>query len=116
VISDHYTNAFFARAFEGQVRERIPGLVQLRALPKLSAIPGSGIPVRTNGVLLRIVAAGPTAPDAQRAANEAATRLCQTVLANYGATGEVCEQARSARRYSIFNDSFRPAIERLFGH
>jgi hypothetical protein len=116
VIPSPYTSAFFARTFETHVIETIPGVLRLRVVPRLSAIPGSGIPVLTNGVVIQIIAVGLTAEDAQRAANEAATRVCQTVLTNYGATGEISDQANSARRYSYFHDSFQPGIARLFKH
>lgn len=116
VIPNPCTNVFFARTFERQVVGSIPGVVAVRAVPKLSAIPWSGVPVRTNGMVLRIIATGRTAQDAQRTANEAAMRLCQSVLKEYAVTGEICEQASSARPYSYFHDSFQPAIGRLFKH
>ena len=116
VIPNSYTSAFFARTFETHVIETIPGVLRLRVMPKLSALPGSGIPVLTNGVVIQIIAVGLTAEDAERAANEAAKRVCQTVLTNYGSTGEISDQANSARRYSYFHDSFQPGIARLFKH
>ena len=79
-------------------------------------IPGGGAPVVTNGVGIRIFTTGPTVEDAQRAANVAATQVCQTVLTNYGIEGFVAERANSARSYSYFHDSFQPAVRRLFKH
>ena len=84
VIAKPYTNAFFPRTFESHVVQTIPGVQSLRVSPTFSAIPGSGAPVLTNGVGIRIVAVGLTPEEAQRAANEAATSICQMVLTNYG--------------------------------
>jgi hypothetical protein len=114
VIAMPYTNAIFARTFETHVIQTIPGVLRLRVIPTFNGIPGSGVPVLTNGAGIQIIAVGPTAQDAQRAANEAAAIICRTVLTNYGVEGQIVVQANSARRYSYFHDSFQPAIARLF--
>ena len=116
VIAKPYTNTFFARSFESQIIRTIPGVLALRVTPTFSAVPGSGVPVLTNGVGIRIICVGPTPEDAQRAANEAAAQLCRTTLTNYGITGELVDRARTARKYSYFHDTFQPAIGRLFKH
>ena len=114
VISTPFTNTLFARSFESYIIRTIPGVLALRVTPTFSGRPGSGVPVLTNGVGIRIIAIGPTSEDAQRAANEAATQLCSTVLTNYGVTGEFVDSAKSARRFSYFHDTFQPAVGRLF--
>jgi len=114
VVAKPYTNAFFARSFESHIVQTIPGVLALRVTPICSAIPGSGVPVLTNGVGIRIIAVGPTPEEARRAANEAAVQLCRTALTNYGVTGELVDRADSARKYSYFHDTFQPAIARLF--
>lgn len=116
VITKPYTNAFFPRSFESHVVQTIPGVLSLSVVPTFSAIPGSGAPLLTNGVGIRIVAVGLTPEEAQLAANEAARRICQMVSTNYGVTGQIVAQASSARSYSYFHDSFQPAIGRLFKH
>jgi hypothetical protein len=116
VVAKPYKNEFFARSFETHIIRVIPGVLALRVTPALSAIPGSGVPVVTNGVGFRIIAVGSTPEDAQRAANEAAAQLCGTTLTNYGVTGELVDRANSARTYSYFHDTFQPAIGRLFRH
>lgn len=114
VIAKPYTNAFFPRSFESHVIQTIPGVLSLRVTPTFSAVPGAGAPVLTNGVGIHIVAVGPTPEEAQHAANEAAMRICRTVLTHYGVTGQIVQQSNSARSYSYFHDSFQPAIGRLF--
>ena len=116
VIAKPYTNAFFARSFESHIIRTIPGVLSLRVTPSFSAVPGSGVPVLTNAVGIRVIAVGATPEDAQRAANEAATQLCRTALTNYGVTAEFVDRADSARRYSYFHDTFLPAVGRLFKH
>ena len=116
VVARPYTNAFFARSFESHIVRTIPGVLALRVVPVMSAIQGPGVPVITNGVGIGIIALGSTPEDAQRAANEAATRLCGTALTNYGVTVEFVDRATSARRYSYFHDTIEPAVARLFKH
>ena len=89
----------------------IPSIVRLRVM---SRRPVAGAAAPTNGVVIRIAAAGSTAEDAQRAANEAATQVCRTVFTNYGIHVVMLQQAGSARSYSFFKDSVRPGIQRLF--
>ena len=114
VIAKPYTNALFARAFETHVVQTIPGVLRLRVASTFSGIPSSGAPVLTNGVAIQVIAVGPTAQDAERAANEAAATLCRTVLTNYGVAGQIVDRANIARSYSYFHDSFQPAVARLF--
>ena len=116
VIAKTYTNAFFARSFEADLIRTTPSVLRLRVRSMFIGIPGGGAPVVTNGVGIRIFTTGPTVEDAQRAANVAATQVCQTVLTNYGIEGFVAERANSARSYSYFHDSFQPAVRRLFKH
>lgn len=116
VIAKPYTNALFARSFESQIIRTIPGVLALRVTQTFSAVPGSGVPVLTNGVGIRIIAVGPTPEDAQRVANEAAAQLCRASLTNYGVTGELADRAKGARRYSYLHDTFEPAVGRLFKH
>ena len=116
VLAKPYTNVFFGRQFESHVVQTIPGVLALRVTPAFSAIPGSGVPVLTNGVGIRIIAVGSTPEEAQRVANEAAAQLCRTGFTNYGVTGELVDRANSARSYSYFHDTFQPAIGRLFRH
>lgn len=114
VLAQPYTNVLFARAFEAHVVQTLPGVLRLRVTPAFRAIPGSAARVLTNGVAIHIIAVAPTAHDAEHAANDAATRLCKTVLTNYGVTGQVMEHAVATRRYSFLHDSFQPAVARLF--
>ena len=114
VVAKPYTNIFFARSFESQIVQTIPGVLALRVTRTLSAAPRLGVPVLTNGVGIRIMAVGSTPEEAQRAANEAAIQICQIALTNYGVRGQFVDRANSARKYSYFHDTFQPAIGRLF--
>lgn len=114
VIVKPYTNALVSRSFKSHIVRTIPGVLSLGVGPSLSGSPGSGTPASTNGVGMVIVAFGTTPEEAEGAANEAARRICQIALTNYGGTGEVIQQAMSARKYSYFQDSFRPTIVRWF--
>jgi len=113
VIATPYTNALFASSFKSHIIRTIPGVLALRVMPAFSAVPGSGVPVLTNGAAIRIIAVGPTPEDAQLAANEAASQLCRTALTNYGVTGVLVDPAKSGRRYSYVHDTFQPAVVRL---
>jgi hypothetical protein len=113
VIVKPYTNVLVSRSFESHFVRTIPGVLSLRVGPSLSAIPGSGKPVTTNGAGIWIAAFGRTPEEAEKVANEAARTLCWTVFTNYGAKGDVVDTASSARKYSFFHDSFEPTIDRM---
>lgn len=114
VILKPYTNAFLARSFESHIIQTCPGVLALNATPAYSARPGSGVPVLTNGVGIRVLAVGRTPEGAQRAANEAAAELCRTAMAEYGASGELVDRANSARKFSYFHATLQPTVARLF--
>lgn len=114
VLVEPYTNVFFLRSFQSQVIHTIPEVLALHVTPALSAIPGSGVPVLTNGVGILVTAVSGTSHDAQLAANEASAKLCQLVSTNYGMTAHVVDRAATARRYSFFHDTFQPGVAKLF--
>ncbi len=116
VLAKPYANIFAARRFEMHLAESVPGVFRLRVNPSFKAFPGAGAPALPNGAVIHIISVGPSAAEAERAASEAAQRLCQIVLTNYGATGEIIDPGNTARRYSYLHDSFMPAVARAFKH
>lgn len=114
VLAKPYTNAIFARVFETQVLQTIPGVFALRVAPTFSGIPRAGTTSVTNGCTIHIFACGPTAADAEGAASNAALAVCQMVRTNYNGTGSVLQRASNVRRYSFLRDGLRPAIGRWF--
>ncbi len=113
VLVRAYTNAVFTRSFEEHVSKTIPGVLRLEVTPIFS-VPSPGIPVTTNGTLIHIFVIGSTSADAQRAANKAAERLLRIVLEDFRVNGSIIDRANTARRYSVFHDSFQPGVERFF--
>lgn len=111
VVAKPYTKALYERPFETYVIQTCPGVHRLEVS---GAKPVPGAPALTNGVMIRLIALGATSEDAQRAANEAARRVCSDVLTNYGAAGVVVDRASAAFSYSPLLDEFRRDCERLF--
>jgi hypothetical protein len=103
IIVRPYTNAVFTRAFEAHIIRTIPGVLRLRVVPGLSAVPRPGVTVLTNSAVIRIISIGSTTNDAQRAGNDAAQRLCRTVSADYAAATEIIDAATTARRYTFLD-------------
>ena len=116
VLAKPYTNAFFGRPFEARVVSTMPSILELWVTPSFSAPPGPGTPGVTNGVAIRVYAVGSTPADAQQAAHDAASYLCEMARTNYGLSGLVTDFGGSARAYSYFHDTLQPAVGRLFGH
>ena len=114
IIVRPYTNAVFTRSFEAHIIQTVPGVLRLWVTPVYSAIPKPGVTVTTNGAAIHIIAIGSTENDAQRAANDAAQRLCRVVLADYATTAEIAQAATTARRYSFFHDRLQDGIIRWF--
>jgi hypothetical protein len=114
IIVRPYTNAVFTRSFEAHIIRTVPGVIRLWVTPGFSAIPRPGVTVITNSAAIHIISIGSTANDAQRAANDAAQRLCRVVLADYAATADIVQAATTARRYSFFHDRLQDGIIRWF--
>jgi hypothetical protein len=114
IIVQPYTKAVFTRSFETHIIRTVPGVLRLWVTPVYSAIPKPGVTVTTNGAVIHIIAIGSTENDAQRAANDAAQRLCRVVLADYATTAEMVQTATTARRYSFFHDRLQDGIIRWF--
>lgn len=114
VLVRPYTNVVFSRSFESHATQSIPGVFRLWVTPTFSTVPMRGIPGVTNGTAIHIFAGGPTAEGAQRAADDAARRLCRLISEDYALRGEVGARANMAWRYSFFHDRLQPGIIRLF--
>ena len=95
MMARSYTNAFFAPSFEASVKTAFPSIVRLRVLSPQARL------TATNGVVIKIIAAGSTAEDAQRAANEAAGQVRRTSLTNFGIDVLVLQPATNARSSSF---------------
>ncbi len=113
VILSPYTNALRTRSFEEDARKAIPTVFRLTAVLTLSAIPGAGLPVTTNGVMVEILVLGASTNEAIRIAGEAAPQLLRFASERYGCKGEIVMGPRNYRPYSFFHDDLQLKVERL---
>ena len=107
VLVRPYTKSILSQSFQSHVIQSIPGVFRLWVTPTFSGVPTPGIPVVTNGMAIHIFAGAPTAEGAQRAADDAAQRVCRLLLDDYALTGEIGARANAAQRFSFFHDKLR---------
>jgi hypothetical protein len=101
-----FNNALLGRAFEREVRRSSPGITRLGfQLLSFSITTPNGTTRQTNGVV-RLVAAGGTAADAERQANDASDRIRAILRQQYGIITTPIGQAHSAPS-SAFHEPFR---------
>lgn len=101
-----FNNTFLTRAFEREVRRSSPGIKRLGfQVSTESETTPKGTICQTNGVI-RLVAAGRTAADAERLANSASDGLCATLRQHYGVSATPIGQAHGAPS-SAFHEPYR---------
>jgi hypothetical protein len=106
ILVHPYTNAVFARSFETEMTQSIPGLRRLTVSPESH---GTNAPY---GAGIRLMALGLSPQEAQEAAERAATRLCTIVEQRYGAKAVVTQHpGRTGRWLFLFELKLR--LERL---
>jgi hypothetical protein len=101
-----FNNALLGRAFEREVRRSSPGITRLGfQLLNCTITTSNGTTRQTNGVV-RLVAAGGTAADAKRLANDASDGVGAILRQQYGISTTPIGQAHSAPS-SAFREPFR---------
>jgi hypothetical protein len=91
-----FNNALLARAFEREVRRSSPGITRLGfQVSTESERTPKGTICQTNGII-RLVAAGRTAADAERLANNASDGVRATLRQHYGVSATPIGQAHGA--------------------
>ena len=107
-----YTNAVTSRAFEKQVVHLIPSVRRVTVRPGFSSTAaaaawstnktpsGAAAPSKA---IVSVLVLGSSPEDAQRAANDAATRLCTLLPERYGGHTTILEQADKADRWLLIS-------------
>ena len=105
ILVHPYTNAVFARSFQTQMTQSVPGLRTLTVSPESH---GTNAPY---GAGLRLMALGPSPQEAQKAAEDAATQLCAIVERRYGAKAVVTQHpGRTGRWLFLYELKLRLGI------
>ena len=98
-------NAILGRSFERDIVRSNPGIVRLGVQVSLwTENTLKGTTQHTNGVV-RLIAAGVTAAEAERIANQAAEGVCQTLQKDYRASTRILSPAHSIPPASIHESS-----------
>lgn len=96
-----FNPAILRSDFQRKVIKACPGVVRLTvALEPLTSTTLKGTTKETNG-LIRLLAAGPDATAAERAAGEGATRLCDMLRQSFGSTNRIVGRTHSFASSSV---------------
>jgi hypothetical protein len=110
-----YTNALFTSQFITNASHCAPYIFGIYVRPFARQLsPGMRAKDLTNCASIYIRTQAPTAQQAQSAANDAATNLCQIIRTQYGVNAWAALPAKRARKWSLLVDVFIPPIHSLF--